>query len=100
MNMTRTRRLRDLSVLLPLTFAFAPHIVPRGVPSSPAPALPAPIGTIVNVSTVPQLQAAIPPLASNTTIALASGAYQLASSFYINGTFANVGIRGAAACAA
>ena len=93
--MTRTRRLRDLSVLLLLTFAFAPHIVLRGAPSSPAPPLPAPSGTIVNVSTEPQLQAAIQQLASNTTIVLAPGTYQLTSTLYINGTFTNVGIRGA-----
>jgi hypothetical protein len=64
-------------------------------PARPAPALPPPSGTIVNVSTEGQLQAAVASLASNTTILLAPGTYRLSNTVYINGTFTNVGIRGA-----
>jgi hypothetical protein len=64
-------------------------------PATPAPPLPPPGGTIVNVSTVGQLQQAVAAMASNTTIVLAPGTYQLSSTLYINGTFTNVGIRGA-----
>jgi hypothetical protein len=58
------------------------------------PPLPPPTGAIVNVSTEPQLQAAIQQLASNTTILIAPGTYQLTSTLYINGTYTNVAIRG------
>jgi hypothetical protein len=64
-------------------------------PATPAPPLPPPGGTIVNVSTVGQLQQAVAAMASNTTIVLAPGTYRLSSTLYINGTFTNVGIRGA-----
>jgi hypothetical protein len=64
-------------------------------PVSPAPPLPAPSGTVVNVSTESQLRAAVSNLNSNTTIVVAAGTYQLTSTLYINGTFSNVGIRGA-----
>src|SRR5260221_2391705 len=60
----------------------------------PAPALPAPTGTIVNVSTEPQLQAAVAGLKSNTTIMIAPGTYTLTNTLYINGTFTNVALRG------
>jgi hypothetical protein len=49
----------------------------------------------VPVSTVAQLQNAVAAIASNTTIVIAPGTYQLTSTLYINGTFTNVGIRGA-----
>ena len=61
---------------------------------TPAPPLPPPAGAVVNVSTEPQLQAAVQQLVSNTTIVLAPGTYQLTSTLYINGTFANIAIRG------
>src|SRR4051812_27292172 len=64
-------------------------------PATPAPPLPAPTGTIVNVSTEAQLQAAVAGLRSNTTIVVAAGTYNLSSTLYINGTYTNVGIRGA-----
>jgi len=51
-------------------------------------------GTIVNVSTEPQLQNAVAHLQSNTTIPIASGTYALTSTLYINGTFTNVALRG------
>jgi len=58
------------------------------------PALPAPTGTVVTVSTEPQLQSAIQRLASNTTIVIAPGTYKLSGPLYINGTYANVTLRG------
>ncbi len=66
-------------------------------PARPAPPLPPPGGRIVNVSTEPQLQAAIRSLASGTTIVLAPGTYALTSTLSINGRLADIGIRGAAA---
>ena len=59
------------------------------------PALPAPAGAVVNVSTEAQLQSAVQHLASNTTIVIAPGTYTLSATLYVNGTFSNVGIRGA-----
>ena len=63
-------------------------------PARPAPALPAPSGAVVNVSTEAQLQAAARSLASNTTIVIAPGTYVLTRTLYIKGVD-NVGIRGA-----
>ena len=60
----------------------------------PAP-LPPPSGAVINVSTVGQLQNAVAAIASNTTILIAPGTYALTSTLYINGSFTNVGIRGA-----
>jgi hypothetical protein len=60
----------------------------------PAPLSP-PVGATVHVSTVAQLQNAVAAIASNTTIIVAPGIYQLTSTLYVNGTFTNVGIRGA-----
>ena len=60
------------------------------------PSLPPPSGAVVTVSTEPQLQSAIRQLASNTTILIAPGTYQLTSTLYINGAYTNVAIRGSA----
>jgi hypothetical protein len=60
----------------------------------PAPPLPAPTGAIVNVSTEPQLQAAVAALTSNTTIMIAAGTYRLSGTLYVNGTFTNIALRG------
>jgi hypothetical protein len=60
-----------------------------------APALPAPSGTLVNVSTVAQLQSAVSSVTSNKTIVIAPGTYHLTSTLYLNGSLANVTIRGA-----
>jgi hypothetical protein len=60
-----------------------------------SPPLPAPIGTVINVSTEPQLQAAVRHLKSDTTIVVSRGTYVLTRTLAINGRFANVGIRGA-----
>ena len=64
-------------------------------PARPAPAIPPPSGTIVNVSTEVQLRDAVASLASNTTIVVAPGTYSLRDALYVNGTFTNIGIRGA-----
>jgi hypothetical protein len=64
-------------------------------PAIPPAPLPAPTGTIVNVSTVTQLQSAVAAMTSNRTIVIAPGTYNLTGTLYINGTFTNVGIRGA-----
>jgi len=79
------------------TTAFAlifPAIAFAKSSTSPPP-LPAPGGTVVNVSTDSQLQSAVQHLASNTTIVIAPGTYTLSSTLYINGTFSNVALRGA-----
>ena len=79
------------------TTAFAlifPAIAFARSTTSPPP-LPAPSGTVVNVSSESQLQAAVQHVASNTTIVIAPGTYVLSSTLYINGTFANVTVRGA-----
>jgi hypothetical protein len=59
------------------------------------PALPSPSGTVINVSTVAALQAAVSAVSSNQTIVIASGTYNLTSTLWVNGSKANVTIRGA-----
>jgi hypothetical protein len=59
------------------------------------PALPAPSGRVVNVSTEAQLQSAVKALTSGTTIVLARGTYRLTATLYVKGTLSNVVIRGA-----
>src|SRR5262245_38460503 len=76
-----------IGVFLPAAVAAAP--------ARPAPPLPPPSGTIVNVSTETQLQSAVAALTSNTTILIAPGTYTLTKTLYVNGTFANVALRGA-----
>jgi hypothetical protein len=51
--------------------------------------------SVVNVSTVAQLQSAVSSISSDTTIVIAPGTYNLSAPLYINGSFTNVGIRGA-----
>ena len=63
-------------------------------PAVPPAPLPPPAGTVVRVATVTQLQNAVAAIASNTTILIAPGTYNLTTTLYINGTFTNVGIRG------
>lgn len=86
------------------TAAFLATIPLGGLPATPrlaakspdaAPPLPAPSGSVVNVSTVGALQAAVGSLTSNRTIVIAPGTYQLTSTLWVNGTFTNVTIRGA-----
>jgi hypothetical protein len=69
--------------------------VAAAAPARPAPPLPPPPGAVVHVSSESQLRAAASNLVSNTTIVLAPGVYVLQDTIYVNGTFTNVGIRGA-----
>ena len=65
-------------------------------PVDPVPPLPAPTGTVVHVSTEPQLQAAVRNLVSNTTILIAAGTYRLTGTLHIgNRPLVNVALRGA-----
>jgi hypothetical protein len=64
-------------------------------PSVNCPPLPAPSGTIVNVSTVAQLQAAVSNLASNTTILVADGDYPLTNTLRFRNGVSSVTLRGA-----
>jgi hypothetical protein len=52
-------------------------------------------GINVDVSSAAQLQSAAASISSNTTIVVAPGTYNLSAPLYINGSFTNVGIRGA-----
>ena len=81
-------------VLCGLWLAGAPGAA-TAAPARPAPMLAPPSGAVVNVSTEPQLQAAIRSLASNTTIVLAPGEYRLTSTLYLNRALTNMAIRGA-----
>jgi hypothetical protein len=82
---------KSLLVLL-AEISFAGNVIAG--PARPAPALPAPTGVVVNVTSESQLRAAVSSLASNTTILVAPGTYVLRDALYVNGTFANVAIRG------
>jgi len=59
------------------------------------PALPAPTGTVINVSTAAQLQTAVANLQSNQTIMIAAGTYNLTDTLWIAQNVTNVAIRGA-----
>ena len=95
----RPMLIRVIRVIRGLAFLLAAWSlgVGRAVagPATPAPPLPPPAGAIVNVATVAQLQSAVASIASTTTILVAPGTYNLSSTLYINGSFTNVGIRGA-----
>jgi hypothetical protein len=84
--------LLKIGVLVPLLAAAAGAFAGPAIPPAP---LPPPTGTVVHVSTLSQLQQAVASIASNTTIVVAAGTYNLTSPLYINGSFTNVGIRGA-----
>jgi hypothetical protein len=63
-----------------------------------APPLPAPTGNVVTVATEPALRAAVASIASNGTIVIQPGTYNLASgggTLYFNRAVSNVTIRGA-----
>ncbi len=64
------------------------------------PALPAPTGTVINVSTASQLQSAVANLKSGQTILIASGTYSLTDTLYVPQGLSNVAIRGASGKAA
>jgi hypothetical protein len=59
------------------------------------PALPAPTGPVINVSTASQLQAAVANLHSGDTIVVAAGTYNLTDTLWVPQGTANVTIRGA-----
>jgi hypothetical protein len=62
---------------------------------SAAPPLPPPSGRTVRVATVPELQAAVRNLRSDTTILIARGTYRLTSTLHIgNRELSNVALRG------
>ena len=60
-----------------------------------APALPAPTGHVVSVSTVSQLQSAVAAIASGTTILMQPGTYRLTQQLRIRYGVTNVALRGA-----
>ena len=94
-------RLALAALLLVLWSAAPPAAVsaPRSIQALTAGAYCAPLppasGTIVNVSTVAQLQDAVANLASNTTILIADGDYALTNTLHITGGVSNVALRGA-----
>jgi hypothetical protein len=100
----RRRRAARLSFIVSRTaVALAAAAVALMAGATPAaaswvdqpPALPAPTGHIVNVSTEAQLQAAITTLTSGTTVMIAPGTYVLTRTLYVKGPLADVVIRGA-----
>jgi hypothetical protein len=92
--MRRTRRFtRSILIFAAAALLRPAPVVAASVDSVPP--LAPPTGAVVNVSTESQLQQAVASLRSDTTIVLASGSYVLTSTLYVNGTFTNVGIRGA-----
>jgi hypothetical protein len=63
--------------------------------NQPAPSLPAPTGTVINVSTVSQLESAVTNLQSGQTIMIAPGTYDLTGTLYVPQGLTNIAIRGA-----
>jgi len=59
------------------------------------PALPAPTGTVITVSTVTQLQNAVANLQSGQTILISPGNYNLTGTLYVPQNLTNIAIRGA-----
>lgn len=95
MHYRSSQPLRVACAALAASVVLAWAAIGAAAPASPAPALPAPTGTVLNVSNEAELQAAMRQLQSNTTVILAPGTYRLTRTLYINGTYSNVGIRGA-----
>jgi len=92
--MMTVRRCAGWTLMVIAALVFAAQETIAGPPTPPTP-LPPPSGTVINVSTLAQLQNAVTSIASNTTIVIAPGTYSLTAPLYINGSFTNVGIRGA-----
>jgi hypothetical protein len=90
----RTRTLGAVRLLTLVGVLLAPQLSFAQTYLNP-PALPAPAGRVVNVSTEAQLQAAVKTLTSGTTILIAAGTYKLTATLYVKGTLSNVVIRGA-----
>src|SRR5262245_7730875 len=92
---------REVGLILALLI-LAAHEVPAcfgGEPPAPdgpwqrPPALPPPVGNVVQVGTEPELQQALQGLRSGTTILIAPGTYELTRTVRINGVH-NVALRG------
>src|SRR5205823_1825333 len=88
--MTRTRSAFVLAALVTL---WSPRpLLAAGVTQPPA--LPAPSGTIINVATEPQLQAAAASAPAGSTIMIAPGTYNLTNTLWLVNT-QDLTIRGA-----
>jgi PKD repeat protein len=84
-----------------VTVSAAPSGSSQPFPSNAnPPALPAPTGTVINVSTVSQLQSAVSNLQSGQTILIAPGTYNLTGTLYVPQGLTNIAIRGASGKAA
>jgi len=81
-------------ILLALGLWLTAPVPALSGPVDPAPALPTPTGSVVRVSTEPELQAAVARLTSNTTILIAAGTYRLTKTLSIHGV-ERVSLRGA-----
>jgi len=81
-------------VILFLLFAWS-AVPALARPATPAPPLPPPTGSVVRVSTEPQLQAAVASVKSDTTIVIAPGHYTLTHTVTFNRALSNVTLRGA-----
>src|SRR5262249_47034265 len=77
-----------------LTTAAAPASQPFPNNQTPPP-LPPPTGTVINVSTVSQLESAVANLQSNQTILIAPGTYNLTGTLVVPQGLTNISIRGA-----
>jgi hypothetical protein len=71
------------------------HLAAAAMTPPSAPPLPAPVGHVVSVATVAQLQAAVSVLASDTTILIQPGTYRLTQQLRIRYGVTNVALRGA-----
>ncbi len=89
--------MRTSQIGLTAVFLFALLALPASAMASWAdvpPPLPAPTGTVVNVTTETELQSAVASLTSGTTILIAPGTYQLTRTLTVRGPLADVTIRG------
>jgi hypothetical protein len=93
--MSRATRSMTLCSVLVFLIATLTQSAVQGR-SGAAPPLAAPTGTVVNVSTEAELQAAVRKLVSNTTIVLAPGSYALSRTIALSGALVNIAIRGGA----
>src|SRR5262245_34309881 len=90
-----THNLLRVLVLAVLTSMMGAPLILQGRSAQSAPLLSDATGAVVHVSNEAQLQAAVRRLASNTTIVLAPGTYQLTRTLTIKGPFSNIVLRGA-----
>ena len=83
------------SLTINLVKAQTPQPTPDESPASAPTPAPAPTGTVVDVSTVSQLQSAVANLQSGGTIMIAPGTYNLTSTLDLPQNRSNLAIRGA-----